>query len=101
MLLRKRFVVACFNHLSFIQHYNLVGILYRTQSVSHDNYRFSFIELIKMFHDHALIVGVERVGGFVKEDIVGVLIHGSRYQDTLFLSLAQAYTVTTYLSIIL
>lgn len=61
----------------------------------------AFVELIQMLHNHALVIGIERVGGFIKENIIGVLVHSSCNQDTLFLSLTQTNAIATNLCIIL
>ena len=63
---------------------------------------------IACIHDYAMglplkyntKIGIERVGGFVKKDIVGILIHCPCYQDTLFLSLTQTNAIATDLSVV-
>ena len=42
----------------------------------HDNHRLALVKLVEVLHYHTFVIGIERVGGFVKEDIVGGLIHG-------------------------
>ena len=82
-------MVANLNHLSLVKNYDLVGILYGTQAMSNNHNRLALIELIQVFHDITLIVGIKRVGCLVQEDIVWVLINSPCYQDALLLSLAQ------------
>ena len=67
--------------------------------MSHNHNSLALIEHIQVLHDTSLIVGIERVGRLVKEDIVWILIHRPCNQDTLFLSLAQTYAITSNLGI--
>jgi len=87
-------MIANLNHLSMVDNYDLVGILHRTQSMRHNDHGLALIELIQVLNDASLVVGIERVGRLVKEDVVGILIHRPCYQDTLFLSLAQSHAIT-------
>ena len=47
-----------FNNLSFVQYDNLISILYRAQAVGDNDNCFPHIELIKIFDNHAFIIGV-------------------------------------------
>ena len=67
--------------------------------MSHYHNRLSFVELIQVLYDASLIVGIERVGRLVKEDIVWILIHRPCNQDTLLLSLAQSHAITSNLGV--
>ena len=92
-------MVANLNHLSLVDDHDLVGILYGTQAMSNNHNRLALIELIQVFHDITLIVGIKRVGCLVQEDIVWVLINSPCYQDALLLSLAQSYAITPNLGV--
>ena len=100
MFLGKFFVVANFSHFPLIKHYNLVGIFNCTEAMSHDNYCFSLVKFVKLFYYHAFVVGVKRVGGFVKEDVVGVLIYCPSYEYALLLALAQPHAIAPNLGVL-
>ena len=68
-------MVANLNDLTMVYDYDLVGILHRTQSMSYNHDSLSLVKLIQVLHDASLIVGIQRVGRLVKEDVVGILIH--------------------------
>ena len=67
--------------------------------MSHNHNSLSFIEFIQVLNDASLVVGIERVGRFVKEDIVRILINSPCNQNALFLTLAQSHAITPYLGI--
>lgn len=56
--------------------------------MSHYHDRFSTIELMQMLHNFFFIISVERVGGFVKEQKLRILIYGACYQQPLLLPTA-------------
>ena len=49
--------------------------------------RLALIELIQILHDASLVVGIKRVGCFVKENVVWILIDSSCYKNALLLPL--------------
>ena len=61
--------------------------------------RLALIELIQILHDASLVVGIKRVGCFVKENVVWILIDSSCYKNALLLPLAQSYAITPNLGI--
>ena len=63
------------------------------ETVGYDYDCAAAIEAGEVFYDFALVAGVERVGGFVEEDEVGVAVDGTRYEDALFLPLADTDAV--------
>lgn len=67
--------------------------------MSHNHNSLALVELTQVLHDASLIVGIERVGRLVKEDIVWILIHRPCNQDTLFLSLAKSHAITPNLGV--
>ena len=80
-------------HAPFVYYYYLVGIPYSAKPVRNYYYRAAFIEAVKIIYNLSLVVGIKRVGGLVKKDEVRVLVHGSGYQYSLLLPLAQAVPV--------
>ena len=80
---------------------NLVGIPDCAQTVGYDDNGFSLIKRVEVFHDGPLVVGIERVGSLVEEDIVGILVYRAGNEDALPLSLAQSHTVASDLRIVL
>ena len=51
-------MVAYLNHLTLVEDYDLVGILYGTQAMRHNDNRLALIELIQILHDTPLVVGI-------------------------------------------
>ena len=90
-------MISDFRNASFVHHDNLVGILHGAEAVRHHHYGASQIEVVQVLHDHALVFGIEGIGGFVQEDVLRILVDGAGYEDALFLSLAQPYPVRPYL----
>ena len=97
----QRLMVTRLNHLAVVNYHNLVSIADGTQAMGDDDDCLAFIELVEILYDGALVVGVERVCSLVKENIIGILVHGTGNEDTLFLSLAQAGTIAPDLRIVL
>lgn len=79
---------------------NLVGIPDCAQAVGNYDNGLAPVELVEIFHDSPFVVRIKRVGGFIKEDEVGILIHGTGNEYTLLLSLTQPYAVAACLSIV-
>lgn len=48
-----------FDYGSFFQNDNIVSILNRTQSVSHNNYGLSRKELVEIFNNLFLVIGIQ------------------------------------------
>ena len=53
-------MVANLNDLTMVYDYDLVGILHRTQSMSHNHNNLALIELIQVLHDASLIMNKTR-----------------------------------------
>ena len=92
---------ARLNYLAVIDDDNLVGIPDRTQAVGDDDDGLATVERVEILHDGPFVVGIERVGGLVEEDVIGTLVHRTGDEDALPLSLAQSHAVTAYLRVVL
>ena len=57
-------------------------------------------KLLQILHDDPLVVGIQGIRGFVKEDELRILIHRPGYQDALLLPLAQAVSLLPYLRVV-
>lgn len=89
-----------FRYPSLFYYYNPVGIPYGAESVRHYYRCPSFEEALQVLHDDTLVVGVQRIGGFVKEDKLRILIYGTGDEDALFLPLAQPVSFLPYFGVI-
>ena len=78
-------MVARLDNLAMVDDDNLVGIPDRTQAVGDDDDGLATVERVKVLHDGPLIVGIERVGGFVEEDVARILVHRTGDEDALTL----------------
>ena len=94
-------MVARLDDLAMVDDDNLVGIPDRAQAVGDDDNGLATVERVEILHDGPLVVGIERVGGFVEEDVVGILVHRTGDEDALPLPLAQPHAVTSYLRVVL
>ena len=92
---------TCLNNTPTLHNHNLVGITHRTQTVGYHHYSTSAIEICKIFHYLSFVLCIKRIGRFIKEYEIRRAIHGTCYEQTLFLSLAKPNTVTSYFRIIL
>lgn len=89
------------NNTPTLHNHNLVGITHRTQTMSYHHYSTSAVEICKIFHYLSFVLCIKRIGRFIKEYEIRRAIHGTCYEQTLFLSLAKPHTVTSYFRIIL
>ncbi len=81
---------ALFGHLPLVQHFNLVRVAHRAEpSAPPPLHGLSPVELVQVFHNLLLVVGIQGVGRLVKEEVFGILVHGPCYQQPLFLPLAE------------
>ena len=94
------FVRAFFCDFAFFQDNNLVGVSYGAEPVCHDDYRLVLEEQVQVVLYGLFVVGVERVGGFVKEQIVRVAVDGACYQQALLLPLAQSLSGVAYFRVV-
>ena len=94
-------MVARLDDLAMVDDDNLVGIPDRAQAVGDDDNGLATVERVEILHDGPLVVGIERVGGLVEEDVVGILVHRTGDEDALPLPLAQPHAVTSYLRVVL
>ena len=62
-------MIARLDDLAVVDDDNLVGIPDRAQAVGDNDDGLATIERVEVLHDGPLVVGIERVGGLVKEDI--------------------------------
>ncbi len=53
-----------------------------------------------MLHYLALIIRIQCIGGFIKKQVIRILIHRTGYQNTLSLPLADAISFHTDFSIV-
>src|SRR5512133_1240610 len=91
----KFFVSAQFNHFTFLQNNHLIGVFYRAQSVSHNDYSFIFKHPIQVVHNRALICGIQCIGSFVEKYHIGVFIDRPGDKNSLLLTLAKTRPLTT------
>ena len=91
---------SCFYYLASFYHDELVGVLYRTEPVRDDNYRFPFIKFHQVLYNSPFVIGIQCIGRLVQKYIIRILVYGTRYQDSLFLSLAQSDTILPYLCVL-
>ena len=94
-------MVARLDDLAVVDDDNLVGIPDRAQAVGDDDDGLATVERVEVLHDGPLVVGIERVGSLVEEDVVGILVHRTGDEDALPLPLAQPHAVTSYLRVVL
>jgi len=92
--LGEAFVVAALHDASVVEDHYLVGVAHGGETVGHDHYRASTVEVLEVIHDGAFVGSVEGVGGFVEYDEFGILVDGAGYEYTLLLSEAQPDAVT-------
>ena len=69
--------------------------------MGYDYYCTVFEKLVQIPLDCFLIVRVQCIGGFVKEEVIGVAVNGSGYQYPLLLSLAHTLSGVTYPGVVL
>ena len=80
----RQFLVCPFlRHFSVVEHDDLVGMAHGAEPVGHDKDGLSPVEFLEILHDDAFIVGVQRIGGFVKEDEFRILVNGPGNEDAL------------------
>ena len=97
----QRLVVARLDYLAVVNDDNLVGVPDRAQAVGDDDDGLATVERVEVLHDGPLVVGIERVGSLVEEDIIRVLVHRTGDEDALTLSLTQPHAVASYLRVVL
>ena len=68
--------------------------------MGHHDHRFPFVELRQVLYNYPLVVGIQRIGGFVQKDVLRILVDGSGNQYPLFLPLTQTHTVLPYQSVV-
>lgn len=84
---------------SLMQYHYLVGTFYRTKSVSHHHYCLILKKIIQLLYNFPFIVGIKRIGGLIKKQVIRIFIDGTRYEQPLLLTLAKACTLCTYFRI--
>ena len=94
-------MVARLDNFPVVDDDYLVSISDRAQAVGDDDDGLATIERIEVLHDGPLVIGIKGVGGLVKEDIIGILVHRTGDEDALPLPLAQPHAVTSYLRVVL
>ena len=55
---------------------------------------------MQMFHNLLFIIRIQGIGGFVEEKKFRIFIHGTRYQQTLFLPLTDTVSLHTDFGVI-
>ena len=60
--------------------------------MGHHDHRFPFVELRQVLYNYPLVVGIQRIGGFVQKDVLRILVDGLGNQYPLFLPLTQTHT---------
>jgi len=98
--LGERGVVADFDQLALLEDDDLVGVLDGGEPVGDDHGRPLGEEALHVLHDGALVVGIERAGRLVEEDVLGVLVDGPCDEDPLPLTLAEPVTVAADLGVV-
>lgn len=84
------FVCSLLYHFPLIENNDVVGVFDGAEPVSHNQYCLSLIELMKVLHNNFLVVSIKRICCFIEEDIFQVLVHGTSYQQSLSLPLADS-----------
>ncbi len=72
-------MAAGLGHAATVEHDDIVGVAHGGEAVRHYHHCAPAVESGEILHDGALVGGVERVGGFVEEDEVGVAVDGAGY----------------------
>lgn len=88
----KLFVGAFFDNAAVVENNDFVGIAHGGKAVGNDEDCAATVELFKLLHDGAFVVSIERVGGFVEEDIFRFFVYGAGYEQPLLLPLAKAHS---------
>ena len=89
------FVTAC-QPPCLVRHHYLSDI-HRARPVGCDDYHLPFVERIQMLTIMRSLLASSELVKLRREDVVGVLVHGPRYEDALFSALAQAHAVASIL----
>lgn len=80
------FVCTLFHHAPFVEDDDVVGVNDGAQAVGYDEDGLAAVEGTEIFHNDALVVGIEAVGGFVEENELRVFVDGAGDEDPLSLS---------------
>ena len=86
--------------LPFVQHDDGIRIFHGTQPVGYDNDRPAFKEIFHIIHNYLLVVGIQRVRGFVEENVFGFFIYVFFFLQPLFLSGAEPMSVDPDLGVV-
>lgn len=92
-------VRALFHDPAFIHHDDLVGMLDGAEPMGDDDGCFVFADRVEVIFDLVFIAGVQRVGGLIQKQIVGLLVDGAGDEQPLPLPLAQSLSFGTYFGI--
>ena len=87
------FMGALFHDFPFFQHHYIIRIAYRTESMGHYYNGFVLEYMFKVVHNHPFIVGIQRIGRFIKKDIIRVFVYCTCNEYALLLPLTDAYAV--------
>lgn len=69
---------SCFYYLASFYHDELVGVLYRTEPVRDDNYRFPFIKFHQVLYNSPFVIGIQCIGRLVQKYIIRILVDTAR-----------------------
>ena len=74
---------ALLDYAALVEHHYVVGVLDGAESVGDDDDGLVFEQAVEVLHDNLLVIGVQRVGGLVEEEVRGVLVGRAGYQYAL------------------
>ena len=84
---------SCFGYYSFFKHNDLIGILYRTESVRYDDNCFPLKECTKVIHYRLFVCSIQGIRRFIEKDKIGFLVDCPCNKQSLLLAGAQSLAV--------
>src|SRR5690606_25267102 len=82
-----------FGYFSFVKNNDLIGILYRTEPVRHDDNCLPFKECTKVYHDSPFVCSIQSICRFIKKDKIRFFVNSPGDKQSLFLTGTQALSV--------
>ena len=93
-------VSACFHHLAVVEHHYLMRMAHGAEAMGYHHHRLAVIEAVEILHDGTFAVGIERIGGFVEENVLRIAIYGACYEYALLLPHTQTGAIAAYASVV-
>ena len=78
-----------FRYSSTFEHDNPIGMLDGAQAMCYHNNRLAFVKFRQILYDRSFVIRIQRIRSLIQKDKRRVLVHHSRDQDTLSLSLTD------------